>query len=106
MTGNTEAVLGEDISVEIIEYIAEATIVKTILKKSMSFDNNEKFTETSAPFDTYMQLIEGNAEIVINGMPHLLARGQSVVIPAPERSFIKANGQFKIISTIVKSSYE
>ena len=60
------------ITVEIIEYIANAVVIKTILKKTtgnisvMSFDTGEGLTESTTPFDTFVQIIEGNAEIVIN----------------------------------------
>ena len=100
------------ITVEIIEYVANAVVIKTILKKStgnisvMSFDNGEGLTERTTPFDTFAQIIEGKAEIVISGESHLLNTGQSIVIPAHAPNFIKANGRFKMILTVIKSGYE
>jgi quercetin dioxygenase-like cupin family protein len=100
------------ISVEIIEYLANAVVIKTILKKStgnisvMSFDSGEGLMEKSSPFDTFAQIIDGKAEIVISGTSHLLQTGESIVIPAHELNFIKPNGRFKMISTIIKSGYE
>ncbi len=100
------------ITVEIIEYVANAVVIKTILKKStgnisvMSFDNGEGLTERTTPFDTFAQIIEGKAEIVISGESHLLYTGQSIVIPAHAANFIKPNGRFKMILTVIKSGYE
>jgi len=100
------------ITVEIIEYIPNSVVIKTILKKStgnvsvMSFDSGEGLTEKISPFDTFAQIIEGNAQIVINGMSHNLLTGQSIVIPAHASNYIKANGRFKMISTVIKSGYE
>ena len=100
------------IIVEIIEYIANSVVIKTILKKStgnisvMSFDKGEGLTEKTSPFDTFIQVIEGNAEIVIDGEIKMLVSGQGVVIPAHQSSLIKPNGRFKLISTIIKSGYE
>jgi quercetin dioxygenase-like cupin family protein len=100
------------ITVEIIEYVANAVVIKTILKKStgnisvMSFDNGEGLTERTTPFDTFAQIIEGKAEIVISGESHLLNTGQSIVIPAHAPNLIKPNGRFKMILTIIKSGYE
>jgi quercetin dioxygenase-like cupin family protein len=100
------------ITVEIIEYVANAVVIKTILKKStgnisvMSFDNGEGLTERTTPFDTFAQIIEGKAEIVISGESHLLNTGQSIVIPAHAPNFIKPNGRFKMILTVIKSGYE
>ncbi len=100
------------IIVEIIEYIPNSVVSKTIIKKStgnislMSFDSGEGLTEKTSPFDTFAQIIDGKAEIVIDGKSHLLATGQGIIIPAHLSNFIKANGRFKMISTIIKSGYE
>ena len=100
------------IVVEIIEYIPNSVVIKTILKKStgnisvMSFDSGEGLTEKTSPFDTYVQIIEGNAEIVINGVSNLLKTGQAIVIPAHEPNLVKPNGRFKMILTVIKSGYE
>ena len=100
------------IIVEIIEYMANAVVIKTIIKKStgnisvMSFDSGEGLTEKTSPFDTFVQIIEGKAEIVIEKVTTLLESGQGIIIPAHVSNFIKPNGRFKMISTIIKSGYE
>lgn len=100
------------ITVEIIEYVPNSVVIKTILKKStgnisvMSVDSGEGLTEKTTPFDTFVQIIDGQAEIVINGKSHLLIVGQSIVIPAHAPNLIKPNGRFKMIQTIIKSGYE
>jgi quercetin dioxygenase-like cupin family protein len=97
------------IIVEIIEYVPNSVVIKTILKKStgnisvMSFDAGEGLTEKTTPYDTFAQIIEGKAEIVIKGQSNFLATGQSIVIPAHASNFIKANGRFKMILTVIKS---
>jgi quercetin dioxygenase-like cupin family protein len=100
------------IVVEIIEYIPNSVVIKTILKKStgnisvMSFDNGEGLTERTSPFDTYVQIIEGKAEIIVSGHSNLLSTGQAMVIPAHAATRIKPAGRFKMISTVIKSGYE
>ena len=100
------------ITVEIIEYVPNSVVIKTILKKStgnisvMSVDSGEGLTEKTTPFDTFVQIIDGQAEIVINGKSNHLLTGQSIVIPAHAPNLIKPNGRFKMIQTIIKSGYE
>jgi len=100
------------ITVEIIEYLLNSVVIKTILKKStgnisvMSFDSGEGLTEKTTPFDTFIQIIEGQAEIVISGVSHILATGASIVIPAHASNFVKPNGRFKMVLTVIKSGYE
>ena len=100
------------IIVEIIEYVSNSVVMKTIIKKStgtisvMSFDSGEGLTERSSPFDTYAQIIEGKADIVIDKISHVLISGQGIVIPAHSPNYINPNGRFKMILTIIKSGYE
>lgn len=100
------------ITVEIIEYVPNSVVIKTILKKStgnislMSVDSGEGLTEKTSPFDTFAQVIDGEAEIVINGESKILKIGQSIVIPAHAPNLINPNGRFKMILTIIKSGYE
>ena len=100
------------IIVEIIEYMTNSVVIKTIIKKSsgnisvMSFDSGEGLTEKTSPFDTFIQILEGKAEIVIDKESNLLESGQGIIIPAHSSNYIKPNGRFKMISTIIKSGYE
>ena len=113
MTDNTEVEKSKaHITVEIIEYVPNSVVIKTILKKStgsvtvMSVDSGEGLAEKTTAFDTYAQVIEGKADIVIAGVSNILYTGQSIVIPAHAPNFIRPNGQFKMILTVIKSGYE
>jgi quercetin dioxygenase-like cupin family protein len=110
---NSEIEKGKShIIVEIIEYIPNSVVSKTIIKKLtgnvsvMSFDTGEGLSEKTSPFDTFIQIIEGKANIVINKVSSLLHTGQGIIIPAHSSNQIMPNGRFKMISTIIKSGYE
>lgn len=98
------------IIVEIIEYVPNSVVMKTIIKKStgtisvMSFDSGEGLTERTSPFDTYAQIIEGKADIVIEKVSNVLESGQGIIIPAHSPNHINPNGRFKMILTIIKSA--
>ena len=100
------------IIVEILEYVPNAVLIKTIIRKTtgnvsgVSFDSGEAMTEKISPFDTFIQIIEGEAEILIDGKSSVLKTGHSIIIPAHSRNAIKANERFKMISTTIKSGYE
>jgi quercetin dioxygenase-like cupin family protein len=100
------------ITVEIIEYVENAVVIKTILKKSsgnitiMSVDTGEGLTEKTSPFDTFAQVIDGKVELVIGNKLHLLNTGDSIIIPAHAPNHIKPDGRFKMILTVLKSGYE
>lgn len=100
------------IIVEIIEYVPDSVVIKTILKKStgrinaISIDTGETLEEKSSPFENFIQIIDGKAEVIIDGVSKLLETGQSIIIPAHARHSFKANDRFKMISTVIKSGYE
>jgi|SRR5665213_3332994 len=100
------------IIVEIIEYVPNAVLIKTIIKKTtgtvsaMSFDTGEGLTEKTSPFDTFAQIIDGNAEIVIDGVSNLLGTGEGIILPAHRPNIFRANERFKMILTVIKSGYE
>ena len=100
------------IIVEIIEYIPQAVVSKTIIKKTTgnitvsSLDAGEELSERTSPFDSYVQIIDGAAEVTINDKKFLLRLGEGIIIPAHAKHCYNANEQFKMISTIIKSGYE
>ena len=100
------------IIVEIIEYVPNAVVSKTIIKKTTgnvtasSFATGEELAEKTSPFDTYIQVIDGAAEIIIDEKTYLLRKGNGIVIPAHAPHCFNANEQFKMISTVIKSGYE
>jgi len=100
------------IVVEIIEYIPNSVVIKTIIRKTtgnvtaVSVDSGESLANKTSPFDTFIQVIDGEAEIDISGVNHSLKTGESIIIPAHALNTIKANVRFKMLSTIIKSGYE
>ena len=100
------------IIVQIIEYIPNAVLSKTIIKKLTgnitisSLDAGEELAEKITPFDTYIQIIDGAAELNINDKLYRLKLGDGIIIPAHAKHHFLANEQFKMLSTIIKSGYE
>lgn len=99
-------------TVDILGYIPNSVVIKTILRKTtgnvsvVSFDCGEAMTEKISPFDTFIQVIDGRAEIIIDDKSNLLDTGESIIIPAHVRNTITANERFKMISTCIKSGYD
>ncbi|MBN2613904.1 MAG: cupin domain-containing protein [Bacteroidales bacterium] len=100
------------ILIEIIEYVPNSVVSKTIIRKNtgnisvVAIDTGEALAEKISPFDTYIQIIEGIAEVVIDAKSNLLQTGQAIIIPAHASNIVKANKRFKMISTVIKSGYE
>lgn len=100
------------IIIEIIEFVPNSILTKTVLKKSfgnislMSLDSGEALIEKISPFDSFIQIIEGEAEVVIDSVPKRLKKGQGIIIPAHRSQIIRAKKKFKMVLTIIKNGYE
>ena len=100
------------IMIEIIEYIPNSIVTKTIIRKTtgnvsvIAIDIGENLAEKISPYDTFVQIIDGNAEIVIDEISNILRTGEAIIIPAHTSHSVKANERFKMISTIIKSGYD
>jgi quercetin dioxygenase-like cupin family protein len=100
------------IIVKLIEYVPHSIVSKIIIKKTtgnvsvLAIDTGEGLAQNISPFDTFTQIIDGKAEIVIDGESNLLESGQSIIIPAHTSNTLKAKERFKMISTVIKSGYE
>jgi len=98
--------------IEIIEYIPKAVLSRTIIKKTTgnitatSMSIGEEMVEKTTPFETYVQIIDGAAEVKIDDKSILLKLGEGIIIPAHAKHSFTANEQFKMITTVIKSGYD
>ena len=97
------------IIVEIVEYVPDSIVSRTIITKQngkvvvSSFDEGEKLCEKTTDYDTYVQIIDGKANISIEKVDHELKLGEGIIIPAHSLHCFKADQQFKMITTIIKN---
>jgi quercetin dioxygenase-like cupin family protein len=100
------------IMVEILEYVPGSILIRTIIKKTTgnitltSIDAGEELPEYISPFDTFIQIIDGAANVKIREENYILQPGEGMIIPAHSAHCFSATEQFKMISTVIKSGYE
>lgn len=91
-----------------IEYTSGGVISKQIIKSKagnvtlFSFDKGQGLTEHSASYDALVQVIDGEVEIKIDGNPHHLKEGDSIIMPANIPHALHAVESFKMILTMIK----
>lgn len=97
---------------ETVGHVPDSVVSKTLLKKAtgmigvFSVDSGKALAESTFPFDTFVQVIEGAAEVIIETRATTVEAGQAIIIPAHARSSIAANVRFKILLIVIKSGYE
>lgn len=93
---------------EYVEYSENGIISKRIIDRAVgnvtlfSFDRGQRLSEHSAPFDALVQIIEGNAEIIINKEVFNLNEGNSIIMPANIPHAVNAVSRFKMLLTMIK----
>jgi quercetin dioxygenase-like cupin family protein len=86
-----------------------AVVSREIVKRStghvtlFAFDEGQSLSEHTAPFDALVQMVEGEAEIMISGQPHRLHGGEMILMPARQPHALKALQRFKMILTMIQS---
>ncbi|MCJ7617721.1 MAG: hypothetical protein MUO43_14410 [Desulfobacterales bacterium] len=100
------------ILVDLVEYVPHSVVFRTLVKKitgnimAIAIDSGEMLEEKISPFDTYIEIIEGISEIIIDNNSSILKAGQAILIPAHSTNLIRANNPSKMIITVIKSGYE
>ena len=92
-----------------ITYSEKAVVSKHILKKEtgnislFAFDKDEGLSEHTTPFDAVVFIVDGKADIKINGVSNVLEVGESIIMPANVPHALIAVEKFKMVLTMLKS---
>jgi quercetin dioxygenase-like cupin family protein len=68
-----------------------------------AFDQGQSLSEHSAPFDAVVQVLDGEAELLIGGSSVPAKAGQMVIMPADVPHAVKAPQRFKMLLTMLKA---
>jgi len=94
---------------ELINYQDGAIVSRELVKKPtgtvtiFAFDEGQGLSEHTAPFDALVQVLEGEAEIMISGKPHHVTGGELILMPAHQPHALKAFTRFKMMLTMIRS---
>ena len=94
---------------KLIEYQGNSVVSKTIIKKPtgnitlFAFDKGEGLSEHTAPFDALVYIVDGEAEVIIDGKASRVKTGQMIIMPANLSHALKADEKFKMVLVMIKS---
>jgi len=96
-------------SVELIEYSKDSIVSKTLLDKSagtitlFAFDQGQKLSEHTAPYDAVIQVLEGKAQVKIADKINELSEGRLIIMPANVPHAVDAVERFKMLLTMIRA---
>ncbi len=97
------------IAADSIEYADGSVVSKTIIKKQtgnitlFAFDKGEGLAEHRTPHEALVQILDGEAEIIIGGISNRVKNRQCIILPADIPHALKANERFKMMLIMIKN---
>jgi quercetin dioxygenase-like cupin family protein len=95
--------------VSLVDYQDGSVVSKEIIKKAtgtvtlFAFDKGQGLSEHTAPFDAFIYILDGNAEITIAGSKHNLKSGETIIMPANKPHSLNAVNRFKMLLVMIKA---
>lgn len=107
---NPKELIGKVIQLnELLAYQSGAIVSRTLVDQKtgtvtlFAFDRGEGLSEHTTPFDAMVQILDGEAEIMISGKDHRVKAGQMIIMPAHEPHALRAIEPFKMILTMIRT---
>jgi quercetin dioxygenase-like cupin family protein len=91
-----------------VDYASGSVVSRTLAEASagtltlFAFDAGQGLSEHTAPFDAFVQVLEGQAELTVGGRKIEAGAGQVVLMPANVPHAVRAAGRFKMLLTMLK----
>jgi quercetin dioxygenase-like cupin family protein len=93
---------------ELVEYSTDSIVSKTVINKPVgtitlfAFDNGQKLSEHTAPYDAVIQVIDGTGKVVIDGRENTVEAGQIIIMPANVPHSVAADEKFKMMLIMIR----
>jgi len=68
-----------------------------------AFDGEQGLSEHTAPFDAFICVFDGQAEVIISSKPFELKEEEIIIMPANEPHALRAVERFKMMLTMIRS---
>ena len=94
---------------ELVQYAEGSIVSRTLLQGEagsltlFAFEAGQGLSSHSAPFDAYVQILDGQAELVVGEQTVRASEGQVVLMPAGVPHEVRPAGRFKMLLTMFKA---
>ncbi|HEU0264229.1 MAG TPA: cupin domain-containing protein [Geobacterales bacterium] len=94
---------------ELVGYQPGAVVSRTLVDRGVgtvtlfAFDAGEGLSEHTAPYDAFVQAVEGGGDITIAGTVHRLRAGEIIIMPANIPHAVRATERFKMLLVMIRA---
>lgn len=95
---------------QLINYQTGSVVSRELLNTSggtitlFAFDQNQGLSEHAVPFDAFIFILEGQAQVTVSGQSHQLQSTDVFILPAHQPHTLKAISPFKMLLVMIKSN--
>ncbi len=68
-----------------------------------AFDAGEELSEHTTPHTALLHVVDGRAQITIDGSAHAVAAGEAIVLPPGHPHAVRAVERFRMVLTMLKA---
>lgn len=110
MSEPTETMTGRAIDMGgLVAYQEGSVVSRTLIDKKIgtitlfAFAAGQGLSEHTAPYDAFVQVVDGTAEITIDGAVHRVTAGEMIIMPANHPHALKAVERFKMLLVMIRA---
>jgi quercetin dioxygenase-like cupin family protein len=91
-----------------VEYSEDSVVSKQLIKRGggtislFAFDKGQSLSEHTAPFDAFVEVLDGEAEFVVGGKNVKVVTGEFIILPANVPHSASAAQRFKMLLVMIK----
>ncbi|MBU1864617.1 MAG: cupin domain-containing protein [Candidatus Omnitrophica bacterium] len=91
-----------------IQYQNGSVVSKTLIDKKIgsitlfSFDAGQGLSEHTSPYDAFVEIFDGKAQITISGKIYSVQAGEFIIMPANQPHSLKAIERFKMMLVMIR----
>ena len=92
----------------LVKYQEKTVVSRTLIDRNagtatvFAFDKKQGLSEHTAPFDAMVFVLDGEAEVLIEGKPVRLKTGEMTIMPANKPHAVKAVSKFKMLLIMIR----
>ncbi len=92
-----------------VHYQEDSVVSRELIRKTtgtitlFAFDKNQGLSEHTAPYDAFVMITDGRAQVTVSGITHEMRAGDMLLLPANSPHALQAIEPFKMVLTMMKS---
>lgn len=94
---------------DLVGFQPGSVVSRTLIDKKIgtltlfAFSEGQGLSEHTAPYDAFVQVLEGSGQITINGEVQRVDSGQMIIMPANVPHSLRAETPFKMLLVMIRA---